>query len=56
MNVHQSNCNLSYQAPAQIPVQFLLELEANLLGQNVNELEFELTCVTLKKIPTVVLL
>ena len=27
----------------EIPVQLLLELEANLLDQNVNELEFELS-------------
>ena len=37
---------LSFQVPfvlpVEIPVQLLLELEANLLDQNVNELEFEL--------------
>ena len=27
----------------QVPVQLLLELEVNLLDQNVNELEFELS-------------
>ena len=32
-----------YQLPFQILVQLLLELEANLLDQNVNELEFELS-------------
>ena len=30
------------ELPVQIPVQLLLESEANLLDQNVNELEFEL--------------
>ena len=34
---------LPFELPVQIPVQLLLELEANLLGQNVNELEFELS-------------
>ena len=38
---------LSVQVPfdfmVQIPVLFLLELEANWLVQNVNELEFELS-------------
>ena len=33
---------LSVQLPFELPVQLLLELEANLLDQNVNELEFEL--------------
>ena len=31
-----------FQLPVEIPDQLLLELEANLLDQNVNELEFEL--------------
>ena len=34
---------LSVQLPFELPVQFLLELELNLLDQNVNELEFELS-------------
>ena len=34
---------LSVQMPIELPVQFLLELEANWLDQNVNELEFELS-------------
>ena len=34
---------LSVQLPFELPVQLLLELEANLLDQNVNELEFELS-------------
>ena len=38
MNVYQ----LPLELPFQILVQLLLELEANLLDQNVNELEFEL--------------
>ena len=33
---------MPYELLGQIPVQFLLELEANWLDQNVNELEFEL--------------
>ena len=33
---------LSFELPVQIPVQLLLELEANLLDQNVYELQFEL--------------
>ena len=47
MNVYQFNCHLSklVQIPVQIPVQTLLELEANLLDQIVNELEFELKTV-----------
>ena len=32
-----------FELPVQITVQLLLELEANLLDQNVNELEFELS-------------
>ena len=32
----------SIELPLQKPVQLFLELEANLLDQNVNELEFEL--------------
>ena len=31
-----------FELPVQISVQMLLELEANWLDQNVNELEFEL--------------
>ena len=34
---------LPFDLPVQIPVQLLLELKANLLDQNVNELEFELS-------------
>ena len=33
---------LPLELPVQIPVQLLSELEANLLDENVNELEFEL--------------
>ena len=40
MNVYQLKC--LFELPVQIPVQLLLEIEDNLLGQNVNELEFEL--------------
>ena len=32
-----------FELPVQIPVQLLLDLEANWLDQNVNELEFELS-------------
>ena len=34
---------LLVQLPFELPVQFLLELEAIWLDQNVNELEFELS-------------
>ena len=34
---------LPFELPVQIPVQLLLEQKANLLDQNVNELEFELS-------------
>ena len=34
---------LPVQILVQIPVQLFLEIEANLLDQNVNELEFELS-------------
>ena len=34
---------LSFELPVRILVQLLLEIEANLLDQNVNELEFELS-------------
>ena len=34
---------LSVELLFEIPVQLLLEIEANLLDQNVNELEFELS-------------
>ena len=34
---------VSFVLPVQIPVELLLELEANWLDQNVNELEFELS-------------
>ena len=44
---------LSVQLPfeflVQIPVQMLLELEADLLDQNVNELQYELSLVYLKQ-------
>ena len=42
MNVYQL-VQLQFKLPVQIPVQILLELEANLLDQNVNELGFELS-------------
>ena len=38
----------SAQLPFEVPVQLLLELEANLLAQNVNELEFELSRMYMK--------
>ena len=34
---------VQFELPVQIPVQLLLELEANWLDQNVNELELELS-------------
>jgi hypothetical protein len=34
---------MPYELPARMPVQLLLELEANLLDQHVNELESELS-------------
>ena len=34
---------LPFELPVQMPVQMLLELVANLLDQNVNELELELS-------------
>ena len=34
---------VQFELPVQIQVQLLLELEANWLDQNVNELEFELS-------------
>ena len=34
---------MPFELPVQIQFQLLLELEANLLDQNVNELEFELS-------------
>ena len=34
--------HLPFQLPVQIPIQLFLELDANLLDQNGNELEFEL--------------
>ena len=34
---------MPFELPVQTPVPLLLELEANLLDQNVNELEFELS-------------
>ena len=34
---------LSVQVPFELPVQLLLELEANWIDQNMNELEFELS-------------
>ena len=37
-----SSFQLPFELRVQIPIQLLLELEANLLDQNVNELEFEL--------------
>ena len=33
----------SVQLPFELPVPLLLEVETNLLGQNVNEQEFELS-------------
>ena len=38
-----------FELPVQIPVQLLLELEVNLLDQNVNELEFELSKIQMKQ-------
>ena len=37
------NVQLTFQLPFEIPFQLHLELELNLLDQNVNELEFELS-------------
>ena len=34
---------MPFELPVQTPVPLFLELEANLLDQNVNELEFELS-------------
>jgi hypothetical protein len=34
--------------PVQVPIQLLLELEANWLDQNVHELEFELSRMQMK--------
>ena len=34
---------LPFELPVQIPVQLLLALQANLIDQNVNELEFEVS-------------
>ena len=34
---------LPFELLVQIPVQMLLELEANLVDENVNELDFELS-------------
>ena len=34
---------LPFQIPVQIPVQLFIDLEANLLDQNVNALEFEIS-------------
>ena len=38
-----------FELLVQIPVQLLLELEANWLDQNVNELEFELSRIFMKR-------
>ena len=40
---------VQFELPVQIPVQLLLELEANWLDQNVNELEFELSRMSMKR-------
>ena len=40
-----------FELPVQIPVQLLLELEVNWLDQNVNELEFELSRMCMKRVP-----
>ena len=40
---------MPFELPVQIPVQLLLELEANWLDQNVNELEFELSRMYMKR-------
>ena len=44
-SVNSGHDCLSVQLPFELPVQIqlLLELELNRLGQNVNELEFELS-------------
>ena len=42
-NLISFTVQLSFALPVQISVQLLLELEANLLFQNVNEQEFELS-------------
>ena len=39
---------MPFELPVQIRVQLLLELEANLLAQNVNEIEFELSRMYMK--------
>ena len=40
---------MPFELPVQIAVQLLLELEANWLDQNVNELEFELSKMYMKQ-------
>ena len=40
---------LSVQLPFELPVQFLLDIEANLLVRNLNELEFELPRIKMKQ-------
>ena len=42
MKQNKGDCLLSSTA-IQIPVQLLVELEANFLDQNINDLEFELS-------------
>ena len=48
-NVLKCNYCLSIQPPFELPFQLLLELEGNLLDQNVNELEFELSRMWMKQ-------
>ena len=40
---HCLSVQLPFELQVQIPVQLLLELESNLIDQNVNEVEFELS-------------
>ena len=42
------SAQLPFELPVQIRPQLILELEANLLAQNVNELEFELSRMYMK--------
>ena len=40
---------LPFELPVQILIQLILELETNLLDQNVNEIEFELSRMKMKQ-------
>ena len=48
MNIYEFNCHLSYQFRYRFSC--FLELEANLLEQNMNELEFELSRIQMKQL------